>query len=79
MKSVSISEFKAKCLRMVEDVRRTGEPLEITKRGKPMAVINPPSIDTIDWEPGEFRDQISIVGDIECDLADLGVEWEAMK
>jgi prevent-host-death family protein len=78
MRSIPISEFKAKCLRLVEEVRRTGEPIELTKRGKAVAVVNPPGKDAIDWKPGAFKDQIRILGDIECDVADLGVQWEAL-
>jgi len=79
MKSISISEFKARCLQLVEEVRRTGEPIEVTKRGKPIVVVNPTAKDSIDWRPGAFRDQTRILGDIEGDLVDLGIEWDAMK
>jgi prevent-host-death family protein len=41
MKSVAVSEFKAHCLSLLEDVARTGEPLLVTKRGKPLARVNP--------------------------------------
>lgn len=37
MKSVAISIFKARCLALLEDVARTGKPLLVTKRGKPLA------------------------------------------
>jgi prevent-host-death family protein len=37
MKSVAISTFKAQCLALIEDVARTGQPLLVTKRGKPLA------------------------------------------
>ncbi|HEY1697520.1 MAG TPA: type II toxin-antitoxin system Phd/YefM family antitoxin [Polyangiaceae bacterium] len=39
MKSVAVTEFKAHCLSLLEDVARTGEPLIITKRGKPLARV----------------------------------------
>jgi len=79
MKSVPISEFKSKCLRLVEEVRRTGEPLEVTKRGTVVAVVNPPAKGVVDWTPGAFKNQTRIVGDIEVDLSDLGVEWDVLK
>ena len=79
MKTMPVSEFKAKCLRLMEEVRRTGEPIEITKRGKTIVVVSPPPSEKIDWTPGAFKDEIRIVGDIEVDLADLGVQWEAMR
>ena len=39
MKSVAISTFKARCLALLERVARTGEPLLVTKRGKPLARV----------------------------------------
>jgi len=41
MKTVAVSEFKARCLALLEDVARTGEPLLVTKRGKPLARVAP--------------------------------------
>jgi prevent-host-death family protein len=41
MKSVAISTFKARCLALLEHVARTGEPLLVTKRGKPLARVTP--------------------------------------
>lgn len=43
MKQVSISEFKAKCVSLIEKVNKTKEPLRITRHGKPVAEIVPPS------------------------------------
>jgi prevent-host-death family protein len=42
METVSVSEFKATCLERLAKVERTGEPLLITKRGKPLAQVTPP-------------------------------------
>ena len=39
MKSIAVTAFKAHCLALLEDVARTGEPLIVTKRGKPLARI----------------------------------------
>ena len=43
MKQVAISEFKAKCLALIDEMGRTGEPIVITKRGTPVAEVGPPS------------------------------------
>ena len=80
MKSVPISTFKAKCLGLVEEVRRTREPLEITKRGKIVAVVNPPSVVAIDWSPGRCAGSVTFVGDVESpvieeDEFDLDKQW----
>jgi len=42
METISISKFKATCLAELEKVRKTGEPLLITKRGVPIAQVAPP-------------------------------------
>ena len=41
--TIAISEFKATCLAVLERVRRTGASIIVTKRGEPVAEINPPS------------------------------------
>ncbi len=40
-KIVSASEFKAKCLRMIEEMQADGVPITITKRGKVVAKVSP--------------------------------------
>jgi prevent-host-death family protein len=42
METIAISRFKATCLALLERVRRTGEPILVTKRGVPVAQIVPP-------------------------------------
>jgi prevent-host-death family protein len=39
MQTMSISKFKATCLAVLERVRRTGEPVQVTKFGKPIAEV----------------------------------------
>lgn len=41
MRSVGVGEFKAHCLRLLEEVRTKNEGLLVTKRGTPMAEILP--------------------------------------
>lgn len=41
MKKVPVSEFKANSPRLIKEVSQTGEPLLITKRGKPFVEIHP--------------------------------------
>mgnify|MGYP001041345214 CR=1 FL=1 len=38
---ISVTEFKAKCLALIEQVNTTGQPLTITKRGKWIAELRP--------------------------------------
>ena len=43
MKEIAISEFKAKCLGILEQVRKTRTPIRVTRFGKPVAEVVPPS------------------------------------
>ena len=43
MKEIAISEFKAKCLGLLEEVRKTRRPIRVTRFGKPVAEVIPPS------------------------------------
>lgn len=40
-KTIGAAEFKAACLRIIEQVTRDREPVTITKRGRPVAVLSP--------------------------------------
>lgn len=48
MARVPVSKFKATCLALLERVRRTGQPILVTRRGVPIAQVLPPP-------PGERR------------------------
>lgn len=78
MRTVNITDFKTHCLRYVEEMSRTKEPIEITKRGKLVGVLTPPSPNKVDWTPGAFKDIVE-VGDICVDGVDLGIHWEALE
>ena len=43
---ISVTEFKAKCLALIEQVNATGKPLTITKRGKWIAELRPKQKET---------------------------------
>jgi len=71
MQEVAISEFKAKCLAMLEQVRKTKKPIRITRRGEPVAEIVPPSPTTPkgNWL-GSMKGSFDIVGDIVSPVID---------
>lgn len=79
MESVSISEFKATCLARLERVRRTGERLVITRRGKPVAEVVPPSppAGRRSWF-GARKGTGRILGDMVSPVVPAS-EWEAMR
>ncbi len=79
MEEVSISEFKAKCLALLERVNKTKKPLRITRHGKPVAEVVPPSPleDRSAWI-GSMKGRMEILGDIISPASDEG-EWEALR
>jgi prevent-host-death family protein len=74
-KQIKASEFKAKCLALMDEVARTGDRVIITKNGKPVAELVPhrPARKSI---RGLLKDELFIVGDI---MSPIDVEWDAMK
>ena len=75
MKEIGISEFKAKCIDKLKTVQVSGEPLLVTLRKRPIAVINP-YIDNASSkrELGKLRGRITIHGEIV--RSDFTDEWE---
>jgi prevent-host-death family protein len=74
VKSIAISRFKATCLAVLEQVRHTGEPVVVTKRGEPIAEIVPPSLSNT-WL-GSARQRGRITGDIVSPVVAEDA-WEA--
>jgi prevent-host-death family protein len=60
---IKASEFKAKCLSLLDEVQDTGESIIVTKRGKPVARLEP-----MKRKPktlfGAMKGHITIKGDI---------------
>jgi prevent-host-death family protein len=78
MIEVAISEFKAKCLALLEQVRRTRQPIRITRHGKPVAEVVPPT--TLHDRAsliGSMKDS-KILGDIISPANDED-EWEVLR
>jgi len=75
VKEVKASEFKSRCLQIMDEVAETREPVVITKHGKPLCQLTPyrPKPRTLF---GVSKETIVITGDI---LSPLDVEWEAQQ
>jgi prevent-host-death family protein len=76
MPTIQASEFKAKCLALMDEVARTGTPILITKNGKPVAELRPHRPPRARTLVGLHKGRISIVGDIVSSLG--GDRWEAL-
>ena len=71
MNDVSISEFKAKCLGLIEQVHKTRQPLRITRHGRPVAEVIPAGPDRKRKFLGDMMGTAEIVGDIVSPIVDL--------
>ena len=79
MVEISISQFKAKCLALLEEVRRTRKPIRITRHGKPVAEVIPPSaVADRSSMAGSMKECAFIVGDIISPANDED-DWEALR
>ena len=85
MKHIPISEFKATCAEVMDDVAKTKATVVITKHGKPVAEISParPARPKKSWI-GSLEGQFEIVGDIvgpsgALDDADSLKEWDELN
>lgn len=77
MKTMAAGEFKARCLRVMEQVRKTRQPVVITKRGKPVAKLVPADKNGDDIF-GCLKGVMKIVGDIESPVVPPE-DWEALR
>ena len=73
MRTMKASEFKAKCLKIMDEVASTGEPVLITKNGVPVAELvsarrKPTAIF------GSMKGLVTYMGDI---ISPIDVAWEA--
>jgi len=64
MKTVKISEFKAKCIEQLKTVEVTGEPLVVTLRNRPIVTVHPYRTAECKRKLGALKGRMTIHGDI---------------
>jgi len=69
-KTIPAGKFKAECLGLLDEVEATGEPLVVTKHGRPVAKIVPVEAD----EPVSLLGSVRFIGDV---VEPVGEEWDA--
>lgn len=74
-KTVGAAEFKAHCLRIMEEASRSGETVVITKRGKPFMELKRVAPETREPLFGCMKGKMTILGDIEAPVYDK--PWNA--
>ena len=85
MRSMPAGQFKAKCLAVIDEVNQTGEPVVITKRGKPVARVvsfeDPKPKESPEAIFGCLRGFVSTTDELD-DLVDPIIpeeEWDHLK
>ncbi len=78
MKVIPISKFKAQCLGLIEQVRKTRQPLRITRHGVAVVEVVPAGPDRKRKFLGDMIGTAEIVGDIVSPVIDLD-EIEAYR
>ena len=74
---VSATDFKAKCLALLHDIEKRAEPITITRRGVPVAVLGPVKKKAWKSPKNSWAGRASIVGDIvNFDMSDM---WEVLR
>ena len=72
-RAITATQFKAKCLGLLDEVAATGEDLIVTKHGRPVArvvaIVPPASL---------LRSVTQLVSDDEL-IAPLGEAWDAER
>jgi len=77
MRSMAVGLFKAKCLAVIEEVKTSGEPVLLTKRGKPVARVT--SLEESPHETKSILGRLKRLGTIRGDVVSSEFseqEWE---
>jgi prevent-host-death family protein len=74
MKQIPAGQFKAQCLAIMDQVSKSGEPVVVTKHGKPVVKLVPAE-NRVDDIFNYMAGKVKIVGDIVGPITPLE-DWE---
>jgi prevent-host-death family protein len=77
MKTMPAGKFKAVCLRIMDEVQSTRQPLVVTKKGRPVVKLMPVD-QPIDDILGCLRHEVEILGDIVSPAVPLE-DWKVLR
>lgn len=78
MRSIKASEFKARCLSILDEVARSGDPVAITKHGRIVAeVVRPRHGKSVRYPQESLRGSGKTIGDIIAPAVSPET-WEAV-
>jgi len=69
---ISAGQFKAQCLKLMDEVNTRHEEVVITKRGKPVARLVPYEETPVPIH-GFMKNTVMIIGDV---VSPTGVKWD---
>ena len=72
---IGATEFKAKCLALLDEVQEQGGTITVTKRGRPVATVSAAKKRVFKSSAGILAGKLKITGDI-VDTTDL---WEVLR
>ena len=78
MKTMSIGRLKKHCLKVLDEMSLSREPILITKKGKPIAKLVSADATTSDDVFGSLRGMCKIVGDITGPAVPIE-DWECLR
>ena len=77
MKSIAVSEFKAKCIGILKEVQRKRDPVLLTLRGKPVAIVHPVPEQRSGKRLGGLKGSMTIRQDLV--RVDSSTDWEMLR
>lgn len=78
MRTMTATEFKAKCLAVLDEVRSSGETVTILKRGKPVAQLVPPAPVSTGYPQEALRGTVTFHADVVAPALPAGA-WDAER
>jgi prevent-host-death family protein len=78
METINASDFKARCLAILDQVQATGEPVVILKRGRPVAELLPASRTSAEYAQFELKGTVIVSSDIVAPAVPED-DWESLK
>ncbi len=71
MRTIPAGRFKAQCLKLLDEVAETGETILVTKRGRPVAKVEPVE------EPASLKGSVVYLVSDEELIAPIDEVWNA--
>lgn len=74
---VTATEFKAKCLSLLDEVASTGGSITVTKRGRPVATVGPVKTRRVRSSEGLWKGKVDIPDEVL--MADMSDMWDVVR